>query len=44
MMNRGVPLKGVVNSLRGTPQREAAPLKAHIFCNALFFGQSMNLL
>jgi len=35
MMNRGVPLKGATNALRGTPQREAAPLRAHIFCNDL---------
>jgi len=34
MMNRVVPLKGVVHSLRGTPQREAAPLRVHFLSNA----------
>jgi len=33
MMNRVVPLKGAVNSLRGTPQREAALLRGHFHCN-----------
>jgi len=34
MMNRVVPLQGAANSLRGTPQREATPLRVHFFCNA----------
>jgi len=38
MMNRVVPLKGIANSLRGTPQREAASLRAHIFYNGMGRG------
>jgi len=36
-MNRVVPLKGIANSLRGIPQREATPLRVHFHCNGALF-------